>query len=198
MEKNHLNKKTYPAKSPWDFSFAGATMELLACSVKPFSCVPGTAAELGSLFAEGLLSADRDTLESGTCGTSCWCELATFPFPLSPELVLPVSLVSLEGRPLLLSCGISVNVLPGPRLSILCSCFAAVRFSCLRVAVLPPSLCARASLFDFSLEKGLAPLGWDCLPDFTGHLDPSIPPVLLLLCLVESTPRWEWPGSTPP
>lgn len=134
-------------------------MELLACSVKPLSGVPGTAGELVSLFAEGLLSAERDALESGVCATSCCCELTTFPFPLSPELVRPVSLVSLEGRPLLLSWGISVKVLPCPRLPILCSSFAAVRFSCLRGADLVPSLCAGDSLFDFSLDKALAPLG---------------------------------------
>lgn len=200
----HLVKKTYSSQEkkncahpPWDLSLAGATVELLACSARPFSGVPGTTGERVSLFAEGLLSAEIDTLESGTCATSCCCELATFPFPLSPELVLPVSLVSLEDRPLLLSWGTSVKVLPGPRLPwppILCSSFAAVKCSLLRVADLVASLCAGASLFDFSMDKALGPLGWDCLTGFTGLMDSSIPPVLLLLSLVESTPRWGWPG----
>lgn len=158
-EREPSQKKKHLKKSPWAFSFAGATKEVLACSVRLFSRVPGTAEKLGCLFAEGLLSAERDALDSGTFATSCWCELANFPFPLSPELVLPVSLVSLEDRPLLLSCGISVKVLPDPRLPIVCSSFDAVRFSCLLVAVLVLSLCAGASLFDFSLDKGLVPLG---------------------------------------
>lgn len=147
--------------SPWDFSFAEARVELLACTEKPFSGVPGTTGEPVSLFAEGLLSVERDTLESGACANSCCCccEFAPFPFPLSPELVLPVSLVSLDGRPLLLSWGMSVKVLPCPRFPILCSSFAAVTFSCLRGADLVPSLCAGASLFDFSPDKALAPLG---------------------------------------
>lgn len=161
-----------------------------------FSGVPRTEAELRSLFAEGLLSADRDTLKSVGCATSCWCMLATFPFPLSPELVRPLSLINLEDRPLLLSSGISFTVFPGLRLSILCSSLAA-RFSCLRLTVFVPSLCVRASLFDFSVHKDLTPLSWDCLSDFTRHLHSSILLVLLLLCLVESTPQLGWSGSRP-
>lgn len=137
-------------------------MELLACSARPFSGVPGTAGDLVSLFAEGLLSTERDALESGASATSCCCEPAPLPLPRSPELVLPLSLVSLEGRPLLFSWEVSVEVLPCPRLPwllILWSSFAVVRFSLLRGADLLASLCAGASLFDFSLDKALAPLG---------------------------------------
>lgn len=182
---------------PWDFSFARALVELLACSVSPLSGVTGTTEELLSLFAEGLLSAERDVLDSEACGTRCCCKLAPFPLPLSPEPVLPVSLLNLDGRPLLLSWGVSVEVLPCPRLTwlpILCSSLAVVLFSLLRLADLWPSLCTRVSLLDFSVDKALAPLSWDCLTVFTGVKDSSIPLFLLLLFLVESTPHWRWPG----
>lgn len=91
-------------------------MELLAWSLSPLSGVPGTTGE-GSLFAEGLLSADTEGLQSGSLGVSCCCEFATLVLPLSPELVLPDSLVSLEGRPLLLSWGVSVDDLPCPQVA---------------------------------------------------------------------------------
>lgn len=91
-------------------------MGLQWSSVWPFSGVPGATGELVSLFAEEVLSAEIDTLVSGSCATGFCCELATFPFPFSPELVLPVCLVILEGRPLLLSWGMSAKVLPGSQL----------------------------------------------------------------------------------
>lgn len=100
----------------WDFE-AEAPVELLACWERPFAGTAATTGEQASLFCEGLLSAERDPLQSGACATCSCCELPTRPWPLSPELVLPDSLFNLEGRPLLLSWGLSEEVLPGLRLT---------------------------------------------------------------------------------
>ena len=100
------SQENHSANLPWDFSFAGVITEPLPCTAGPPSGVPVTTGEVVSLFAEGLLSAEKEALESGTCVVSCCWEFA--PLPLSPELVLPVSLFSLGGRPFLFSWGVSV------------------------------------------------------------------------------------------